>query len=61
MQRMMDKTCTKIYSAIETLYEKVKIEEETKIQYLVLLQELVRDKDILDDDMYSAIGEMYFY
>lgn len=61
MQRMMDKTCTKIYSAIETLCEKVKIEEETKIQYLVLLQELVRDKDILDDDMYSAIGEMYFY
>ena len=61
MQRMMDKTCTKIYSAIEALCEKYKIEEETKIQYLVLLQEVVRDKEVLDDDMYSAIGEMYFY
>ena len=61
MTRMMDKTCTKIYSNIETLYEKYKIEEETKIQYLVLLQEVVRDKEVLDDDMYSAIGEMYFF
>jgi len=61
MTRMMDKTCTKIYSNIETLCEKHKIEEETKIQYLVLLQEIVRDKEVLDDDMYSAIGEMYFF
>ena len=61
MTRMMDKTCTKIYSNIETLCEKYKIEEETKIQYLVLLQEVVRDKEVLDDDMYSAIGEMYFF
>lgn len=61
MTRMMDKTCTKIYSNIETLCEKRKIEEETKIQYLVLLQEVVRDKEVLDDDMYSAIGEMYFF
>ena len=61
MTRMMDKTCTKIYSNIETLHEKYKIEEETKIQYLVLLQEVVRDKEVLDDDMYSAIGEMYFF
>lgn len=61
MTRMMDKTCTKIYSNIETLCEKYKIEEGTKIQYLVLLQEVVRDKEVLDDDMYSAIGEMYFF
>ena len=24
-------------------------------------QEVVRDKEVLDDDMYSAIGEMYFF
>ena len=61
MTRIMDKTCIKLYDHIEHLYEKNKIEEETKIQYLVLLQEVVRDKEVLDDDMYSAIGEMYFY
>lgn len=61
MIRMMDKTCIKLYDYIEHLHEKFKIEEETKIQYLVLLQEVVRDKEVLDDDMYSGIGEMYFY
>lgn len=61
MTRIMDKTCTKLYDHFESLCEKYQIEEETKIQYLVLLQEVVRDKEVLDDDMYSAIGEMYFY
>lgn len=60
MTRMMDKVCCRICEMINNLYEKHKIDDDVRVQYFVLLQEILRDKSVLDDDMYSGITEMYF-